>query len=67
MTPTTTAPHFQIENVGWTGTEPDYRPTCLGCDWSWQPGRDDDPLITRAAAAAFARTVHRICRRPASG
>ena len=62
MSPTTTAPRFQIENLSWTKTEPDYRPSCLGCDWSWQPGRDDDPLITRAAAANFARTVHRTCR-----
>lgn len=36
-------------------------------DWSWQPGRNDDPLATRAAAATFARAAHRLCRRPAGG
>ena len=65
MNPTTTAPRFQVESLSWTSTEPDYRPSCLGCGWSWQPGRNDDPLLSRQAASTFARAAHPTCgRRP---
>jgi hypothetical protein len=59
---TLTAPRFQIENVGWPTDEPDDRPRCTACAWSWQPGDDDDLLGSRLAAALFARATHRICR-----
>jgi hypothetical protein len=60
---TPTAPQFQIENVGWTSTEPDYRPHCLGCPWHWQPTTDEDPLASRQAAAHFAHSTPPACRR----
>lgn len=59
---TPTATRFQIENVGWSSDEPDYRPSCTSCTWSWQPGDDDDPFGSRPAAAVFARATHRACR-----
>ena len=58
----TTAPRFQIENAGYTGEDPDYRPCCTRCSWSWTPTKDDDPLGSRAEASRFAHTVHAVCR-----
>ena len=56
------APQFQIENVGWDTEDPDYRPRCTRCTWSWEVTDDDDPIGSRTAAARFARAVHRVCR-----
>lgn len=56
---------FQIENVGWDTGAPDYRPRCA-CGWSWQPGKWDDSLGSRSAAARFARSAHPTCRAPGS-
>ena len=57
-----TAPQFQIENVGWGTEDPDYRPRCTRCTWSWELTDDDDALGSRTAAARFAHAVHRVCR-----
>ena len=61
LTPAT-APQFQIEHAGYIGEDPDYRPHCTRCTWSWTPTKDDAPLGSRAAASRFAHTVHAACR-----